>query len=778
MHALAEGPEFLVQDLLLLLAHRLAEQVGLAQGVAGDLLGEPLHLLLVDDQAVRRPENLRAGLLQLGVDRRDLLLAVLAERVVGVGVGAHRAGPVERAGRGDVLEVVRAHQPQERAHPGTVHLEDAERVTAAEQVVRRLVVQWQLEQVDLLAAAHLDVANRVVHDGEVAQPEEVHLQQAERLAGRVVELRDHRAVGLALHQRHVVGQRLGRHDHPGCVHAGLADQALQALRGVDDLLDVVVLLIERPDLARLAVAGVGRVEDPGERDVLAHHRGRHRLGDLVAEGVRVTEDPGGVLDRGLRLDRAEGHDLGDLVLAVLLGDVADDLAPPALVEVDVDVGHRDALGVEEPLEQQPVLQRVDVGDAERVRHHAARRGATARADRDAVVLGPHDEVRDDQEVRREAHLQDDPELELHLLAVGLVVPVGEPAVHAPPGLLAQPRLLGVALRDVEPRHQVAELEHPCGVHPLRDRERGAAAGLPGLGAVQCPHLLRGLEVVAGPLELERRRGQRGRGLDAQQRGVCGRLVLVGVVGVVGDDVLQPELAGDLLQATSRALVDVDAVVHQLDEVVLPAEDVAEVGSSVQRLLLLAEADPGGDLPRRAAGGGHQALAVLGEQLPVDPGFAEEALHRGPGLQLEQVVQTDRVPRPDGHVRERTGAGDVVALLVLLAPADRRLVVAGGRGDVGLHTDDRRDPRRRRPRVEVVRPVQVSVVCDRDGRHLEPLGLGEHVLEFRRAVEHGVLGVDVQVDERVRHQGEAPPVCADAEGVGRRPGEGRRRFANK
>ena len=278
-----------------------------------------------------------------------------------------------------------------------------------------LVVQRQRQQVELLAVVELDVLDRVVDDRQVAQAQEVHLEQAERLAGRVVELRDDHAVGVAAHQRDVVDDRLGAHDHAGGVHAGLPDQALDARAVSMTFLTSGSCSYSAADLAGLAVALVLGVEDAGQRDVLAHHRGRHGLGDPVAHRVRIAEHPGRVLDRGLRLDRAEGRDLRDLVLAPLLGDVADDLAAPALVEVDVDVGHRDALGVEEPLEDQAVRQRVQVGDAQRVRDQRAGRRATARADRDALALRPLDEVGDHEEVRREAHLQDDAELVLRLL---------------------------------------------------------------------------------------------------------------------------------------------------------------------------------------------------------------------------------------------------------------------------------------------------------------------------------------------------------------------------
>ena len=59
-------------------------------------------------------------------------------------------------------------------------------------------------------------------------------------------------------------------------------------------------------------------------------------------------------------------------------DVGDDLVAPAVLEVDVDVGHRHPVGVQEPLERQLVEDRVDRRDPERVGHDRARRRAAAR----------------------------------------------------------------------------------------------------------------------------------------------------------------------------------------------------------------------------------------------------------------------------------------------------------------------------------------------------------------------------------------------------------------
>src|SRR3546814_2265217 len=88
---------------------------------------------------------------------------------------------------------------------------------------------------------------------------------------------------------------------------------------------------------------------------------------------------------------------GDAGVAVLTLDIADHLVPPLLAEVDVEVRHRHALGIEETLEEQPEAQRVEVGDGQRPGDRRAGAGPAARTHRDAVRLGPLDEVGDKSE---------------------------------------------------------------------------------------------------------------------------------------------------------------------------------------------------------------------------------------------------------------------------------------------------------------------------------------------------------------------------------------------
>src|SRR6185436_18297484 len=98
-------------------------------------------------------------------------------------------------------------------------------------------------------------------------------------------------------------------------------------------------------------------------------------------------------------------------------DVLDHFATAVFAEVDVDVRGADALFVQEALEDQVALDRVDVGDAHGVGHEAAGRRAAARAHRDALLARVADEVPDDEEVAREADAPDDADLLVEALLV-------------------------------------------------------------------------------------------------------------------------------------------------------------------------------------------------------------------------------------------------------------------------------------------------------------------------------------------------------------------------
>ena len=81
-------------------------------------------------------------------------------------------------------------------------------------------------------------------------------------------------------------------------------------------------------------------------------------------------------------------------------------------KVDVEVGHRYPLGVQEPLKQQRISQWIKVGDRQRISHERPRARPPARPHGDALIFAPLDKVGNDQEIARKAHALDDAQLKV------------------------------------------------------------------------------------------------------------------------------------------------------------------------------------------------------------------------------------------------------------------------------------------------------------------------------------------------------------------------------
>ena len=111
----------------------------------------------------------------------------------------------------------------------------------------------------------------------------------------------------------------------------------------------------------------------------------------------------------------------------------------------------------------------------------------------------------------------------------------------------------------------------------------------------------------------------------------------------------------------------EAVVLQLDEVPVGAEDVAVGSGGRARAIALPRDELHPDLGGQASGEAQQALGVLGEQLLVHPGAVIEALEVGLGDELEEVAVARLVLGEQGQV---------VVLLLATHPVCGRTVDPG------------------------------------------------------------------------------------------------------
>ena len=458
-------------------------------------------------------------------------------------------------------------------------------------------------------------------------------------------------------------------------------QALEALRHGDDPLRDGVGLVHLTQLAGEVVpvdVPIDLLEAGLERGVAAHHQRGHGLGHAVPRRIVVAEHPGGVAHGCPRLDGGEGDDLRHMVRAVPIGGVLDHVASVALIEVHVDVRHLLSAGVQEALEEQVVLDRVEVHDPKAVGHAAPGRRSTTGSDADVLLLGVADQVPHDEEVGREAHVGDDAQLVVEALdhLVGERRPIALPGALV--GELAQVLrrpVLGGAAGDLlwhrELRQaRLAELE--LDVRPLGDQEGRVAGGLVVLE--QVAHLGRRLEVVLRAVELEPLLVCEQRtGLHAQQ-GIVGLGVApMGVVAVVGGEQRSADGVGDLDQLRVGLDLLRQAVILQLDEEVALAEDLLEPRRPSEGLLLVAGEQRLEHDATEAPGRRDQALGVLGQQLPVHAGLVVVALEVRRGRELEEVlVALGGLGEQGQVVVELVPAVGVAPTIVDLPPAHRTL----------------------------------------------------------------------------------------------------------
>src|SRR6056297_2065955 len=183
---------------------------------------------------------------------------------------------------------------------------------------------------------------------------------------------------------------------------GVSGQALQGESDLEKLLDPAVVFQEFTQPGFL-------FESVLEFDFFADRIG-YQLGDLVDFTVSHAHGPADVTHHGPGQHRSESNDLGDIIPAVPLADVIDDFFTTANAEIDVDVRHGNPLGIQKTFKQKVIGKRVDIGDLEGIGDQTAGGAAAARADRDIMVLGPVDEIGDDQEIPWKAHLNADLQL--------------------------------------------------------------------------------------------------------------------------------------------------------------------------------------------------------------------------------------------------------------------------------------------------------------------------------------------------------------------------------
>ena len=265
------------------------------------------------------------------------------------------------------------------------------------------IVERELVEVGPHALLVLDQLQRLGDDRERAQPEHVHLDQAQVLDVVLVELDDPPALHRRRLDRHDVDERLPGDQHAAVVDRKVAGKVDHLAAQLEELLPAL-----RPHLRWRDRSGHRVLDVLGEPPIDA-------FGEPVEQLVREAERLAHLPDRHPRLKGDDVADHPGPLPAVLLVDVLDHLLAMLGREIDVDVRHARHLFVQEALEQQVVLDGIDPGDAEHVGDDRVGGRAAALAGHAMLAREAH-EVPVDEEELGQPRLLDHLELALEALA--------------------------------------------------------------------------------------------------------------------------------------------------------------------------------------------------------------------------------------------------------------------------------------------------------------------------------------------------------------------------
>ena len=205
----------------------------------------------------------------------------------------------------------------------------------------------------------------------------------------------------------IVGEDTLADDDARRMGGRMAVEALEPFGHVEQLGVNAAPLLEFPQLR-------GKVYGPLDREFPRFTGGfiiGQRLGDQSHNaggfGKGNVQYPCDILEYGLDLQGTESSDLGDPVRSVFCRDVVDDLLPALIAEVDIEVGHGDPFRIQEPLEYQVVLDRVDIGDGHAIGDQGTGPGTASGSYGNPVLFCPEDEVPHNEEIPCESHADND-----------------------------------------------------------------------------------------------------------------------------------------------------------------------------------------------------------------------------------------------------------------------------------------------------------------------------------------------------------------------------------
>src|SRR5215208_7725293 len=278
----------------------------------------------------------------------------------------HRSRAVKRYDSDNIFNAVSVHFAKHVTHSGTFQLKHTDGIAMTQHFISSRVIERHAPNVEARHAIS-DQRLGLFYNRQGFQSEEVELDQAGLLDPLHIELSYGKArPGIAIQGDEFFERSVAYH-HTSCVSGGVTIEALELHADFEHCPNsriLIALFLQ----TRLAIDGF-----------LQRHRVCGIVGNELAQPINLAighlQHATDVAAYSPCLKLSERNDLSDAVRAVLILHITDDLIAAVLAKVDVEVGHRNALRVQEPFEEQIESQRIEVGNRQRVSDERSGPGA-------------------------------------------------------------------------------------------------------------------------------------------------------------------------------------------------------------------------------------------------------------------------------------------------------------------------------------------------------------------------------------------------------------------
>ena len=379
---------------MLLLSHSAAQDICLAESEPCEHLDDLHNLLLIEHNA--------EGLLQDRLKERmhidNFLFPVQSVDEIRYHAAAEGPGTIERHRRDQIDKAFWLEILDQIRHACRLHLKHGTRIAIAKHLCRLRILQRNLINIQLDSMGAADMVDRIGNDGQRAQPQEVHFEQAERLHIVFVELCDKRPLGDPY--RHLICKRRFCDHDTGCVNGGITRQSLNLSRKIDDPARRLILLIALAKVRRFLKRSIQRYVKLC----------RDEFCDCRHLAERHLEYACDIANGAFCAHCAKGCNLRNMILTVTFLDIRNNPSAVDVVKINIDIRHRHALGVKKALKEECVLEGIDVRNAEQIGNDAACCRSAPRSDGHAVFPCVVDKIPNDEEVAGISHVVNDAKL--------------------------------------------------------------------------------------------------------------------------------------------------------------------------------------------------------------------------------------------------------------------------------------------------------------------------------------------------------------------------------